>query len=219
MFNLVHWYGIRAAVRNGLPQSSANHLLTVSSVGDLFSINAVQILQNGGPYPGDAPDVDNQDRFTIFQAECEYEIWDDVAQYVCCLPSHLLENQKFDLIGWYAKELRRKLLTIHSVMRYDLDGPHLELFWRNIDASPHEQQALAVENVMDQIAEDALLCERIRFAEDGDIYTVIKLNGQQIRQGMYPAIQRNAAVTKDFSCSIPKPVVVVVKIDGHLHAR
>lgn len=37
----------------------------------------------------------------------------------------------------------------------------------------------------------------------------------QVKQGTYAALQRNAAATKDFVRMIPKPLVVVVKINGH----
>ncbi|KIK51833.1 hypothetical protein GYMLUDRAFT_109337, partial [Collybiopsis luxurians FD-317 M1] len=43
----------------------------------------------------------------------------------------------------------------------------------------------------------------------------LELNGIQVPKGTYPAIQRNAASTKDFSRLIPKPLVIVVKINGH----
>ncbi|KAE9383129.1 hypothetical protein BT96DRAFT_844508, partial [Gymnopus androsaceus JB14] len=42
----------------------------------------------------------------------------------------------------------------------------------------------------------------------------ISLNGVQVPRGTYPAVQRNAAMTKDFSRQIPKPLVVVVKLNG-----
>ena len=36
-----------------------------------------------------------------------------------------------------------------------------------------------------------------------------------MRADTYPALQRNSAVAKDFKRVIPKPVVVVVQINGH----
>ena len=43
----------------------------------------------------------------------------------------------------------------------------------------------------------------------------MELNGVQVPKGTYVAIQHNAAVAKDFKHLIPKPVVVVVEINGH----
>ena len=47
-------------------------------------------------------------------------------------------------------------------------------------------------------------------------HTTLELNGVQISHGNYPAVQQNAAVAKDTSCKVPRPVVVAVKTDGHL---
>ncbi|KAG2045859.1 hypothetical protein BDR06DRAFT_900090 [Suillus hirtellus] len=44
---------------------------------------------------------------------------------------------------------------------------------------------------------------------------VLELNGQQIPAGTYPALHRTAAVAKDFKWVIPKPLVVMVHINGH----
>jgi hypothetical protein len=44
-------------------------------------------------------------------------------------------------------------------------------------------------------------------------FKLIELNGQQVAQGWYPAIQCNTAVTRDFRRLIPKPIVVVVHIN------
>jgi len=53
-----------------------------------------------------------------------------------------------------------------------------------------------------------------RFKETPHHFKLIELNGQQVAQGRYPVIQRNAAVTQDFRRLIPKPIVVVVHING-----
>lgn len=44
---------------------------------------------------------------------------------------------------------------------------------------------------------------------------VLELNGLQVPRGTYPAVQRNAAVTKDTSRKVPRPVVITAKINGH----
>ena len=45
--------------------------------------------------------------------------------------------------------------------------------------------------------------------------TNLEINGIQVPRGVYPAIQHNAAVAKDLTCPVPRPIVVTVKIDGH----
>ena len=48
-----------------------------------------------------------------------------------------------------------------------------------------------------------------------DHYIVTSLCGQQIAQGTYPSIQRNSAAMCNPAHVIPKPIVIVVKINGH----
>ena len=43
----------------------------------------------------------------------------------------------------------------------------------------------------------------------------LELNGVQVAQDKYPAVQRNAASVKDKLCVLPKPVTLTVHIDGH----
>jgi hypothetical protein len=44
---------------------------------------------------------------------------------------------------------------------------------------------------------------------------VTEINGVQVPSGTYPALQRNSSTTRDFKRMIPKPVVVVVEVNGH----
>ncbi|KAF8227864.1 hypothetical protein L208DRAFT_1404802, partial [Tricholoma matsutake] len=43
----------------------------------------------------------------------------------------------------------------------------------------------------------------------------LELNGIQIPRDMLPGLERNVSVTKDAARMVPKPVVVVAKINGH----
>ncbi|KAG1759436.1 hypothetical protein EDD22DRAFT_955899 [Suillus occidentalis] len=54
----------------------------------------------------------------------------------------------------------------------------------------------------------------IRFEQTPHHFKLVELNGQQIAQGRYLAIQHNSATTRDFRRLIPKPVVVVVHINS-----
>ncbi|KAG5634969.1 hypothetical protein H0H81_000194 [Sphagnurus paluster] len=44
---------------------------------------------------------------------------------------------------------------------------------------------------------------------------IVRLSGVQVPRGNYAGLQRNAAVLKDFTRVVPKPVVVVTKVNGH----
>lgn len=55
-----------------------------------------------------------------------------------------------------------------------------------------------------------------KFISDETYLYIMELNGQQLPVGTYPALQRGSAVTRDFKQMIPKPVVVIVNINGRL---
>lgn len=82
--------------------------------------------------------------------------------------------------------------------------------------------SLFLSNLFEPI-ENELVCEQLyslcTCALGDNLHDVhqsgIELSGVQVPRGTYPAIQCNAAMTKDFSRCIPKPLVVVVKLNGH----
>lgn len=43
----------------------------------------------------------------------------------------------------------------------------------------------------------------------------LEVNGVQVPQGSYVGLQHNAAIPKDFTWMVPKPLVIVVHINGH----
>jgi len=51
--------------------------------------------------------------------------------------------------------------------------------------------------------------------EDDGHLCFVELNRVQLSKGTYPAIQRTAAQVYDPAQKVPKPIVIVVKIDGH----
>ena len=46
-------------------------------------------------------------------------------------------------------------------------------------------------------------------------FTTLQVAGVQIPQGSWAALQCNATIPKDFTHTVPKPVVVVVHLNGH----
>ncbi|KAL0950225.1 hypothetical protein HGRIS_010212 [Hohenbuehelia grisea] len=213
-FRLAHWYAVQCARRNNLHRESAQPMLNTEPVGYLLTDNAVEVLRSGVTYPGDADGQRAINRFTMWFGASRCQVHDNIANFHCFVPTACLENQKFDLISWYAKTLKQNYLEIHSVMRNNREDPHTAQFWRNIEATPDELPDLVIENHCDELVEDAEASQRIRFNETEEYFTVIELFGQQVQQGTYPAIQRNVSVTRDFTRAIPRPVVVVVTVNG-----
>lgn len=58
-------------------------------------------------------------------------------------------------------------------------------------------------------------CRTVQQCEDGVAWPEVSVFGVQIPRGTYPALQRNASITRDFRRAIPKPVVVIVHVNGH----
>ncbi|KAG6912337.1 hypothetical protein DXG01_015323, partial [Tephrocybe rancida] len=56
---------------------------------------------------------------------------------------------------------------------------------------------------------------RVNIQEKSDRLTVLELNGQQVEAGTYPALLRHNVKRRDPARAVPKPLVIVVKIDGH----
>ena len=50
---------------------------------------------------------------------------------------------------------------------------------------------------------------------DHDSINSLDLFGAQIPKGTYPTLEHNVGTVKDFKRMVPKPVVVVVHINGH----
>jgi hypothetical protein len=45
---------------------------------------------------------------------------------------------------------------------------------------------------------------------------MVEVAGVQIPHNTISALQQNASILKDFMCVVPKPIVVVVHVNGHL---
>ncbi|KAG9227810.1 hypothetical protein CCMSSC00406_0000544 [Pleurotus cornucopiae] len=71
-----------------------------------------------------------------------------------------------------------------------------------------------MEHALSKTAEDAVLrgCE-----SNGYVQTLptLALHGVQVERGTYPAVERNAAVAKDHTRLIPRPLVITVNVKGH----
>jgi len=69
------------------------------------------------------------------------------------------------------------------------------------------------EVVESNIGED--MCQLFNRIENKASMNILELyHAQPTQLSRFSAIQRNAAVTRDFKCTIPKPIVVVVHVNG-----
>lgn len=80
-----------------------------------------------------------------------------------------------------------------------------------LDRGPLTEKECQLDNVVRRIY---TLTLDAKFLYNESYLFVLELNRQQIPAGTYLALQQGAAVTKDFKQMIPKPVVVVVNVNG-----
>ncbi|KDQ25195.1 hypothetical protein PLEOSDRAFT_159848 [Pleurotus ostreatus PC15] len=204
-FNFPHWYAVRCCKFFGLAKSQASYLLSPGPIPDILREAAIIHLQRNTPFCGDKEfNLDHPNaRFNVgyhVEDPDNYFIEDEYRDLRIMIPRMLLANERFNLIGWYNKRLTNLssqqstkhgedtyLDMIHTLYAEDrIKNPSVELSpWTDLDRGT---------NI---------------FINAVDLY------GQQIERGTYAALQRNAAVTKDATRIIPKPIVVTVHINGH----
>jgi len=121
-----------------------------------------------------------------------------------------MSNPRLNITQWYARRLLRAYRWLHDVLlEKELEGEFDQL--RLLDeVGPRHPMDCALE----EVAHCLFAIPDIRFTETNNQYRLVELNGQQVAPGTYPAIQRNSATTRDFKRLIPKPVVIVVHING-----
>ncbi|KIN96997.1 hypothetical protein M404DRAFT_32735 [Pisolithus tinctorius Marx 270] len=110
------------------------------------------------------------------------------------LPSSKTAIPDFDIVHWHTKEVFRSCLTLvgHDPLEDDDMGIG-SLFDGHVSGS---------DSVQCDTAND-LLCN------------AICVKGANVCTDDRTTLQRNASITKDFTRKIPKPLVVVVHINGH----
>ena len=150
---------------------------------------------------------------TDVENACEYLIIDRVLELRMKVPAYLLAREPFNLVGWYKKQVNEA----RDNLELTINGPLLEE-----DLLPRWPGINNMTEGKISIALNAINIQRLKDAPDvvwgtgpfgGEV--VIEINGVQVPSGTYPALQRNLSTTRDFKWLIPKPVVVVVEINGH----
>jgi protein associated with RNAse G/E len=170
-----------------------------TTMGAVREQHAAHILEMACPFAFEDDDVDRMNKRFDVQIDCHdithLVIYDNFRQVVSQLPHELIEDPKFDLVNWYEFrlaqfELEQFDFTEEKVREVATD----ELAWPRIWKIIQETWYSPINDV-----------------ESGNL----EINGVQVAQDKYPAVQRNAASVKDKTRVLPKPVTLTVKIDGH----
>ncbi|KAJ8701144.1 hypothetical protein PTI98_004101 [Pleurotus ostreatus] len=217
-FNLPHWYAVRCCKFFGLPKSVASCLISPGPIPDILREAAIIHLQRNTPFRGDEEfNLDHPNaRFSIgYHAEDpdNYFIEDEYRNLRFMISRLLLANERFNLVRWYNK----RLSELTSQQQNELRRDEVYLSLANLFYPKDTEEWI----VPDPTTVRTLLIGpnlhiELEKAEDSSILVnVIDLHGQQIERGTYPALQRNAAITRDATRVVPKPIVVTVHINGH----
>ncbi|KIO06696.1 hypothetical protein M404DRAFT_66349, partial [Pisolithus tinctorius Marx 270] len=131
--------------------------------------------------------VEIQDDATFLVSDCHLGIQLE-------LPSNRTMIPDFDVVHWHAKEVFRVCMTL-------------------VSHNPFEDDEIGISSLYDghMPRSGEVHCDTER-----DIpCNAIRVKGSSARTEDRTTLQRNASITKDFMRKIPKPLVVVVHINGH----
>ncbi|KAJ3980248.1 hypothetical protein F5890DRAFT_1420010 [Lentinula detonsa] len=173
-------------------------------MGDARATRIIQILNNAVVYPGDdLPDFHprhseyyrQSNRFNAFLSGFStsvYIVEDAMYNVRWPLTSDLLSEPRFDVYRWYCKWL--------SALLRDC------ICWNMWEART------IVGNLFDALepCREDLIQDRTQFTTYG-----FELNGVQIPADKYAGLQRNAARIKDPGRKVARPIIIVVRINGH----
>ncbi|KAG6879087.1 hypothetical protein C0992_005295 [Termitomyces sp. T32_za158] len=216
---LGRWYAGICCREAGLP-SSLNSRFDAQLLRDVWAWNAKRVLELGAPYAGNEEPWDGPlgGRFEIAEInEEEYQIRDRHIIFHLTIEGRYLKNPNFDIVSWYHVKLRKSLDRLERRI-FGLDQDDSGDRERDYDAQLLELGARPLDELDDDLDEMARVFRglgRVWFSETETALHVIKLNGQQIEAGTYSALQRNTARRKAETRLVPKPLVVVVQINGH----
>ena len=192
-FNLGHWY-TKHLVRLGY--GSEEQLRGVARFAPMTTplTSRIQDLLTE-TFDPDWKTLGDLYRFTCITKQDGLVIWDRFTHFRSFLPYGLALWEYFDVVNWYRTAIHRG------------DGP-IRSTWKDPDRAWRIPSWLFTG---DMDGGDSTTVE----TSDDDSINSLDLFGAQIPKGTYPALERNAGTVKDFKRMVPKPVVVVVHINGH----
>ncbi|KAJ3791946.1 hypothetical protein GGU11DRAFT_821200 [Lentinula aff. detonsa] len=188
------------------------------SMGDPRGKRVSQILNAATHYPGtDLPYFigaqrhlreSKRSRFTCFLSESKtgcYVIDDALLDLRWPLATALLEDPRFNIYRWYCKHLVELYQTFFSWRLWDDSDMLYGLF-----------NSLTPERNNNGDSWDLCLRDRVDSGwNDRSSDVALQVNGIQIPKDQYTGLQRNAAMVKDPGRKIARPIVIVVRINGH----
>ena len=207
-FGLGNWYARQCARRANVNISVCDmeQYGQGMSVHDMVGANVCAELARGAPYMGDWLHWRSSlisPRFEVVHNHLEkIELRDKRRGMTVDLPWKLLKDLSFDVQAWYEMEMRRRGNGDNVVGPDDWPSDDKD----DGDAGDTDRGPPLGGPGGDPGPSGAGPSEGFR---------ELQLSGVQIPHGSLAALQRNAAIPKDFTRTVPKPVVVVVHLNGH----
>ncbi|THU77148.1 hypothetical protein K435DRAFT_576666, partial [Dendrothele bispora CBS 962.96] len=160
-------------------------------MGDVIGLAATYVLNHFAPYPGDELrwGSETSHRFVVFKKDDDHYAIDDDAyrEFTVRIPRRLLLNRYFNLPDWYNKHIKRLSSELANRLRGNVEYEFLSRLFKD------------PENEFEKDSD--------RLVEYTDAYLHL-LGGNT-----YPGLQRNASIVRDIGRLVPRPIVVVVKIN------
>jgi hypothetical protein len=223
-FDLGGWFARQCAYRAGMDLREVLSHYSDANMRTYLNEWIDEELKEGAPYSADLVYRGTEDpRFEIDFDNSnlhEYQIKDNKRRITVQLSVDSLVDQAFDLQAWYAQ----KMCDLRVNNKHGLHGDY------NVDnddsdesddsddddddnqnSPPHPSNGSQDDDT--EWMQNSLGSEMCM--EDQDLISELELNGVQVPRGSYAALQRNAAMPKDFTRTVPKPVVIVVHVNGH----
>ena len=200
------WYAHRCSIRSGLSSNrwldSTPHL----TMGNVLEREILKDLQHGVPYRFDEEytNVPSSRRFRVYLDPYDDNLFiiQDVQWNAWIrLPRELAENPAFDVADWYESQL---LGQLDFFVCPDLPPINKSGYEPDDDAGGSGIHADDSRTVLPcRYSTNNVLARKPDLETDQWNGRNLQVNGIQVPRGVYPAVQRNAAVTKDITRTVP----------------
>ncbi|KAG6876415.1 hypothetical protein C0992_013038 [Termitomyces sp. T32_za158] len=213
------WYAEHCAAVSGSPIFQEERYQTIL-LWDTWAWNASRVLELGAPYTELRNEATSGigNRFRIYIRRREGTVFykiNDVAlnlkveaEYGC------LHDPMFDLVGWYQARVKQ---LISKVNKEPPEDPQ----YRSTESNKtiYLRPLSELDDDLIDLRQTIQAMRNLEMEEEDEVLGMLELNGQQIEQGTYPNLIRNNICRKREQRHILKPLVIVIKINGHpVHA-
>ncbi len=187
-----------------------------TTMGPVLEQRIEQVLNLCAPYHGDSPALlDYPDWFSVisYMHDCRYIYIQDHGRLTASMiDCDRISHPNFDLGDWYEEEMQ-DYVEENDAPEHSIPG---------FMPSPFPLGAVDVGS--DTLIDD-INWHTVKMFVD-DLYALCDMRkdcelpyteicGVQVDRNKYVALQRNAAAPKGRLCTVPKPIVITVHINGH----